>query len=104
MRLPRLTTRRLMALVAVVALVLASTVTLLRHLISRGREFEGRAEVYKYGSLADQDCGCAVALPTTPETLRRERMRAYSARLYRKYRRAALYSWLPVPPDPPPPK
>jgi hypothetical protein len=89
MRLPRLTTRRMMVLVAVVAVLIGCA--LRRH---------------RFLELASRHGEVACPGPkSTPDQVRWIMLRNdYNARMYRKYRLAAWLPFLPVPPDPPPPE
>jgi hypothetical protein len=92
MRLPRLTTRRLMVLVAVVALPLA-----IRAGIESRRERLRRWEGDHLNSyLANAN--------SARKTDRSKRLARYHVDLARKYDRAVLRFWLPFPPDPPAPE
>jgi hypothetical protein len=109
MRLPRLTTRRLMVLVAVAAALFWGSIGLHRrqerfdHLASQ-HELEldlatptALGAVFRRiqeGDFTEADSASMLA------ALRRKR--AYHAAMRDKYRRAARYPWLPVVPDPPP--
>ena len=84
MRLPRLTTRRLMVLVAVAAILAAGAVEGER----RRARFHELAVYYSWRLLRSSTA----------------RHGAYFAMMRQKYLRAARYPWLPVPPDPPPPE
>jgi hypothetical protein len=88
MRLTRMTTRRWMVAVAVVAIFFG--------LAERSRRFS---------EIADLHDGQSEASVTTPEERNRlTRWNAYNRAMCRKYRRAARYPWLPVEPDPPRPR
>lgn len=92
----RMTTRRWMIAVAVVAVALGAV-----QLWRRSREFSDRAEaLYECGWPHYQyDPECSKA-----ENERGLAMYRYYWHLIHKYRRAARYPWLPVPPDPPAPE
>jgi hypothetical protein len=87
MRLPRITTRRWMITVAVVALLL--------YLERRRRSFE---------SLAAFRLWPGVASTRHNPNLRLKKITLWHWDLARKYRYAAQYPWLPVEPDPPEPE
>jgi len=85
---PRFTVRRLMFAVAIVAFLFG--------MADRSRRFSAIAGLYSQRSQASV---------TTPDQVRRRaRWNAYRVAMYRKYRRAARYPWLPVEPDPLPPE
>ena len=108
MRLSRLTTRRLMVLVAVVALITGTFVTWQRQRRYRElaveyarRERSGRA--LRKWIAADRvpargARSVGILIDGIPIDVKLER----TARLRAEYERAARYPWLPVPPDPPP--
>jgi hypothetical protein len=114
MRLPRMTTRRWIIVVAIVALVVGGMVLArrqgvyrvraafyaqqeqvatrrLRHWTQEVVRFSGRPQSDEQRRLAE-----------LMEDYSRDRV-AYHARLKVKYRRAAHYPWLPIAPDPPTP-
>ena len=111
MRLPRMTTRRWMVVVAIVAFVIAgeqmrraSARYRLRAESHALREADLRREAEKwrgvqpwvFGGLRGQEARDVMLLPEFVE---------YHARFGRgKYERAARYPWLPVEPDPPEPE
>jgi hypothetical protein len=115
-RLPRMTTRRWMVLVAVVALVFASAATIVRLRSLRdlyeccaalceahADVLEGAGRVHSVCSRSDLLFGSSSPAPdTTPHQA--ELTAPQYRRLARIYQRAARYPWLPVPPDPPEPK
>lgn len=128
MRLPRMTTRRWMVAVAVVASILSAEVTRRRWVDFRKRARDndaaetfdrfllaggsvarplkdGRAELIRAPRIVRWN-GMELERPPTPgydaESLRRRA--EYHARLKEKYRRAAAFPWLLVEPDPPEPK
>ena len=113
MRFPRMTTRRWMAAVAVVAVMLAAAALFRRHLSlrERGDYHERRERVQADRVRALGDLALALA-DTSPEAAARERahaafeaeIRDRHARLKDKYRRAARYPWLAIEPDPPEPE
>jgi hypothetical protein len=108
MRLPRMTTRRMM--IAVIAVALAMAWVRIELGRRRSRYLELAAYHAKEGSLIHQSRGRG-ALPSfwfrfegttvfniTPSEV------AYRARMKHKYEYAAAHPWLPVAPDPPVPK
>ncbi len=105
MRLPRMTTRRLMVAVAVVAIALGIGVITMR--MSR------TAQIYrqKAAALARAEVSLIKLIPEVerngedPEWLEVFRRRlVYAAAMKKKYEDASRYPWLPVEPDPPRPK
>jgi hypothetical protein len=113
MRCPRMTTRRWMVAVAVVAVMLAAAALFRRHLslLERGDYHERRERVQVYRVWVLGDLALALA-DTNPEAAARERahvafqseIRDRHARLKDKYRHAAHYPWLAIEPDPPEPE
>jgi hypothetical protein len=112
MKLPLLTTRRLMAYIAVAAFLFGGMIELPR-LWSLRQRYLGFAEKYAYwetrirGAIAirQEITYYSIRLPRGPEPspARLARMEAEVAeysRLREKYERAARYPWLPVAPDP----
>ena len=110
MRLPRMTTRRWMIAVAVVAVMLAASALFRRHLSLRERDdYHARRE----GDLASRARGLGqLALDFAdriPETAaywrayaaREAEIGTWHARLKEKFRHAARYPWLAIEPDPP---
>jgi hypothetical protein len=101
MRLPRMTTRRWMVAVAVIAVgcaVLASLIEMRRaFLIEMRRE--------RFARIADRHLSVFLtpAQVRDPERCSAERLDWHS-KMADKYMRAARYPWLPVEPDPPNPK
>ena len=98
MRLPRFTTRRLMVLVAVVALAFEAE-RLLRwraHCLMKAEVHADRANDFISGLTE-------VCFENETPGMRGRLQRHWTA-LAEKYRRAARYPWLPVAPDPPPPR
>jgi len=93
MRLPRITTRRLMVLVAVAAIFAFGAV-----MVRKARE-------YRHAAARHAIKARIIELEAGPATISKDRERAaYHSRMKGKYDRAASRPWLPVPPDPPPPK
>ena len=88
---PRLTVRRLMALVIVVAIAFA--------LESRAQRFRIRAQHHQVSSMF-------VDLSWTPDTnsIPLPPLIRHHEAMAAKYEHAARYPWLPVEPDPPEPK
>jgi hypothetical protein len=93
MRLPRMTTRRWMVAVAVIAVGCA----VLASLIEMRRE--------RFARIADRHISVFLtpAQVRDPERRSAERLDWHS-KMADKYMRAARYPWLPVEPDPPNPK
>jgi hypothetical protein len=88
MRLPRMTTRRWMIAVAILAFLFG--------MADRSRRFSAIADLYD---------GHSEASVKTPDERRRLALwNAYNRAVCRKYRRAARHPWLPVEPDPPEPE
>jgi hypothetical protein len=120
MRLPRMTTRRWMLAVAVVAIVIAGLIEVCRlgHLrqvyLAVAREYADEAHEIRRGDDGRSD-GRMVLIRSIagerPASLqsregmvyldRIARAAAYCDQLRAKYERAARYPWLPVEPDPP---
>lgn len=84
MAFPRVTTRRLMILIALAAILAGAWV----HLSRRSSAFETLARKHNFG---------AVSSSSTKKI-------AYHLQLIRKYQYAASHPWLPVPADPPMPQ
>src|SRR5262249_5072297 len=103
MRLPRLTTRRLMVLVAVVGIILGLETRRIQFL-ELASYHSGQAMPtmrFRYdGVWITQDV--FPDLPSGTKAYRTTRSE-WHAGLADKYARAARYPWLPVPHDPPPP-
>ena len=101
MRYPRMTTRRWMVAVAIIALgcaVLASLIERRRaYLIERRRE--------RFARIADRHISVFLtpAQVRDPERRSAERL-DWHGKMADKYLHAARYPWLPVEPDPPKPK
>jgi hypothetical protein len=113
MRLPRMTTRRWMMAVAVVAVMLAAPAIFRRHLSLRDQgDYHARMEgVHTYQArmigqptldFADREPGIAAEWRTYAAF--EAEIGAWHARLKEKYRHAARYPWLAIEPDPPEPK
>src|SRR5262245_6341618 len=110
MRLPRFTTRRLMVLVAMVALCLSGGLWTARMLRERDRRLQ-RAALHSRGlaAIALESARGQASLrrfprpdgeQSTHDFLRRNRpWIAYHEGMRAKYLRAARYPWLPVGPD-----
>lgn len=118
MRLPRMTTRWLMAAVAIIAVLLFGVVLGRRSwdLRSRAeqhaqeemraREYATEAEHVKVGAYYPNGAHVIYEYPNPNAAVERSRYLAeaeYHAQLKRKYRRAMSRPWFAVPPDPPDP-
>jgi hypothetical protein len=102
MRLPRMTTRRWMLAVAVVALLMGIVGEAIREL-RLARRYGEFARGYRFG--LDLNRGERVAIPGGfIQSAGSPRLADYYAEMYWKYERASRYPWLPVEPDPPPPE
>jgi hypothetical protein len=113
MRLPRMTTRRWMNAVAVVAVLLAATVLFSRHLRLRGRgdyheRMEGvhadRARGAGQFALGFTDSNPEMAAHWRAQAACEAEIGAWHAHLKEKYHRAARYPWLAIERDPPEPE
>ncbi len=115
MRLPRMTTRRWMIAVAVMA-VLCTGIVELPMLWTVRQQYLGYAEKYRYWEtrlnsalgLRQEITYYSLRLPRGPEPspARLAKMKAeasYFAGLRAQYERAARLPWLPIAPDPAPP-
>src|SRR4051812_30675658 len=98
MRLPRFRLRTLMIAVAVAGVAMYGA-----RLRSRSHIYAERAECFEF---FEDLYGCGnFWAEMNPEQRRSAlRMAEITRAMGRKYRRAARYPWLPVAPDPPPPK
>jgi hypothetical protein len=94
MRLPRMTTRRWMVAVAVVAMLMGEA-DIAQRLRRRRDEFVSRAQWH--GEIVATWNARWRPAPPGAATLR---LMDYHGSLARKYERAARYPWLPVEPDP----
>src|SRR6185437_4580088 len=98
MRLPRMTTRRMMIAVAVVGVLFAVTIEGARlvrrwdYCRSMASYHDARDGTYQGSWVPDP------AIPLDPVNF------AYHTRMRRKWEHAAWRPWLPMPPDPSPPK
>jgi hypothetical protein len=115
MRLPRMTTRRWMALVAVVGVILTgihlrrlrseylvlSAYCAAKEEISRAHAGWNHASIHRLAISANSGEQLRVARKSWATE---ERRVEYFAGLKAKYARAAERPWLPVPPDPPEPQ
>jgi hypothetical protein len=110
MRLPRMTTRRWMIYVVVVALSVAG-----EQMRRRAVQYRRQAERHAKIELACRQAAARLPLmkpsdfrfycgTMVRDLLRTPRLAAYHADLRCKYEYAARYPWLPVEPDPPPPE
>jgi hypothetical protein len=101
MRLPRITTRRLMVLVAVVAGALYGV-----HLKRLSRHYQDTADARARHALEvfpQRRTSFEVPYPSYLEYQEQFVRKEYHDALRMKYERVARYPWLPVPPDPPEP-
>jgi hypothetical protein len=100
MRAPRMTTRRLMLTVALVAASLGG-LGWVEKMIQRRAHWLQRATDY---AVKKQTLCCRLSDHPTAEELGEQRvMAAYYEQLVQKYECAAARPWLPVEPDPPKP-
>jgi hypothetical protein len=113
MRFPRMTTRRWMVAVAVVAVMLAAAVLVRRYLSlrERGDYYEtreriqaDRARVLGQLALGFADSNPEMAAQWRARAAFEDGLRDRHARLKAKYHRAALVPWLAIEPDPPEPE
>src|SRR4051812_43881044 len=104
MRLPRLSTRRWVMLVVLVAVTMGAAEHLrrlrivYREQVARHRALETSSRRIAGYATGLQRLGLEPRARPGPG-----RRTEYHAAMRRKYERAARYPWLPVPPDPPPP-
>jgi hypothetical protein len=107
MRLPRVrfTIRRLMVVVATVALALAIRIEItrirLRSLDYQLRALDHSLAAMRYDGRPALSCRGPIELPSSVCNPRRA---AYHAAKSRKWAEAAEHAWLPVTPEPPEPK
>jgi hypothetical protein len=103
MRLSRMTTRRWMVAVAVVALLMGIVGEVIRELRLTRRHHEW-ANGYRLAEAINR--GDRVALPggMTVQSAGSPRLADYYAEMRWKYERASRYPWLSVEPDPPQPE
>jgi len=121
MPFPRMTTRRWMVAVAVVALISglvhrrsaflekaarhAATYEEYKRVLDWTPEFKLSREFAVYLATPDPNQPWKVLVPFDEKSwIDPRRVQQYHAMLAAKYRRAARRPWLPVPPDPPEPK
>jgi hypothetical protein len=111
MRLPRMTTRRWMVAVTVVAVALAAGMLFRRHRFLRERadHYEKRAREGVYRAAIARELALAESeqemdSPQWAAFALEAKDRDWDPRLLEKYRRAARYPWLLVEPDPPEPE
>jgi|SRR5215467_5754768 len=105
MRLPRMTTRRWMIAVAVVALICAAAVILRERKERFGRIARRHWHAVELSSLVGHaDMLGTPRFPRETFALRRKRVIDWHREMARKYRGAARHPWLPVEPDPPKPE
>ena len=114
MRLPRMTTRRWMVVVAVIGLLVGGGVRLKRrrdYFLSLARSHaqkmpsstaEGKALRSRFGSTSRMSGEEILLLSRDFDRLRNRA--DHHAALRRKYERAARYPWMSVEPDPPEPE
>lgn len=100
MRLPRMTIRRWMIAVGLVALTVTS-VRLWERSLAYRRQADHHAWLVASRDYVVIDMG---GMYDSKVGRLSKRGIAYHAAMARKYRRAARYPWLPVEPDPPEPK
>ncbi|WP_406699785.1 hypothetical protein V5E97_13110 [Singulisphaera sp. Ch08] len=109
MRLPRFTTIRLMVLVAVVGLVLATGIGVNRlwqrrpAYVRLALKHNWREQELRYAVSEGREFRSSVAA-TPARIAEMRRLAEHEATLAHKYLHAARYPWLPVSPDPPEPK
>ena len=96
MRLPRPTTRRMMELVAAVAVLLGAVMLKQRSKSYRARAALHAASRQMYLRKAEQTA--------SGQAGHYRELASYHERLRQIYERAARRPWLPVPPDPPAPE
>jgi hypothetical protein len=98
---PRFSLRWLMVAVAVVALGVAA-VRWMRSMDALSADYQRRALSHRIK--AADDYSLILRSPDDPRARARlERRKAYRSAMAEKWNRAALFPWLPVAPDPPPP-
>jgi hypothetical protein len=95
MKFPRITTRRLMIAVAVIAVAFAAVLLLHRRSMYLVRAQQSRTNEEWYESFAQQSAPDAAS--DARET------KAFYARLRAKYEQAASHPWITIEPDTPPP-
>lgn len=104
MRLPhvRYTVRRMMVVVLIVAIMLATHVTLQRRRV----RFERLSHYHIQSIRIESFCSCAPSEPEESDVLSDKALRQalWHLKLSRKYGEAARRPWLPVSPDPPEPE
>lgn len=96
MQLPQFTTRRLMELVVVAAVLLGAAITKQRSKTYRARANHHAASRNMYMWKAKQESG--------DQAVHDRALAEYHERLHREYRQAVSRPWHSLPPDPPPPK
>jgi len=107
MRLPRLTTRRLMALVMLLAFSMGAMVQMRRLRLSYQAQAARHSALERSSRrIASYAAGLRnVGLePRGDGGAALGRRAAYHAAMRQKYERAARYPWLSIAPDPPPPE
>jgi hypothetical protein len=119
MHLPRMTTRRLMVAIAVVALLMGAAMTWRKHLeYARLASYYGqqlRMLENTWGAVPELFGGTSTIMlemspitpgrqPLPPVAYDTKEVIDYHRLLWRKYTQAARRPWLPIKPDPPYPK
>ena len=104
MRLPRMTTRRWMVAVAILAVGLEATAALFRRLLALRQRAAYHEKIEKLVTATIGELDLAARSPRAAAQVRANAaIRDRHARLKEKYWRAARYPWLPVEADPPEP-
>ena len=105
MRLPRMTTRRWMVAMAIVAVIVVVRIKIarmkLRRLDCQLRSIAHTIGAARYDGTGVVSCRGPYELPSSVYNPRRA---AYHAAMSRKWADAAEHPWLPVEPDPPEPQ
>jgi hypothetical protein len=114
MRVPRMTTRRWMIAVAVMAVMLAAAAALFRRRLGlrergdyharRGGILTDRARGFEQLALKFADREPRITAEWRAYAACEAEIGAWHARLKEKYRHVARYPWLPIEPDPPEPE
>ena len=101
MRLPRMTTRRWMSVVAVFALLAGVVIEVQRRRV----RFHAMAAHYRAKEINPQFPYMSITFKEWESLSKRwPRLRPYYAAMRKKYEFAERYPWLPVEPDPPVPR